>query len=53
MAKKRIKKFGAVKALKSLARERVGMPPPTRTEPERKKKEKHKVTLERLLEREE
>jgi hypothetical protein len=49
--KKKHKRFSAVKAVKELARERVGMPPPVqREENSRKpKKEKHKPTLGKLL----
>jgi len=52
MAKKSKKKFRAVTAVKSLARERVGMPPPTRRDPYRKEKEKHKPPLEKLIQEE-
>ena len=48
--KKKPKRFRAVKAVKELARERVGTPPPEKIVIEKKKKpEKHKPTLERLL----
>ena len=51
------KKFRAVEAVKALARERIGSPPPERVVPDRKKeqkrKKKHKPTLGRLLESEE
>ena len=49
--KKKVKRFRAVTAVKEMARERVGMPPPTQVVPDRKKrkKEKHKATLEKLL----
>ncbi|HZR30368.1 MAG TPA: hypothetical protein VFA76_00775 [Terriglobales bacterium] len=52
MARKRKQKFRAVKAVKAAAREHVGMPPPTRRVEQRIKKnlEKHKPTLEKLLE---
>jgi len=45
------KHFSATKAVKSLARERVGTPKATRRAPDDKKKsgEKHKVTLGRIL----
>jgi hypothetical protein len=45
------KKFSATKAVKSLARERVGTPKATRRAPDDKKKktEKHKPTLAKLL----
>lgn len=51
MARKRRKKrFEAVTAVKELARERVGAPPPEKVIAEKKKKpEKHKPTLGRLL----
>ena len=50
--KKKIRKFRAVTAVKALARERIGTPPPTQVVPDRKKrvKEKHKPTLGKLLE---
>jgi len=49
--KKKVKRFRAVTAVKELARERVGMPPPTQVVPDRKKrkKEKHKATLSKIL----
>ena len=48
--KKKPKRFRAVKAVKELARERVGTPPPEKIVIEKKKKpEKHKPTLEKLL----
>jgi len=49
--KKKTKRFRAVTAVKALARERVGMPPPTQIVPDRKKrkKEKHKPTLGKLM----
>lgn len=54
MAKKKKKKaFRAVEAVKALARERIGTPPPTQIALGKKKrgeKEKHKPTLGRLLE---
>jgi len=52
MAKRRKPKaFRAVKAVKELAREKLGAPPATRRVPDRKKqrREKHKPTLGRLL----
>jgi hypothetical protein len=52
MAKrKKPKPFRAVKAVKELAREKIGAPPATRRVPDRKKqrREKHKPTLGRLL----
>jgi hypothetical protein len=50
--KKKPKRFRAVTAVKELARERIGTPPPTRVVPSRKKgtKDKHKATLRKLLE---
>jgi hypothetical protein len=50
--KKKIRKFRAVTAVKALARERIGTPPPTQVVPDRKKraKEKHRPTLGKLLE---
>ena len=59
MAKKRVKKktFSAVKAVKSNARDRVGQPKAERviedTPREQKRREKHKSTLEELLNNEE
>jgi hypothetical protein len=49
--KKKIKRFRAVTAVKEMARERIGTPPPTQVVPDRKKrkKEKHKPTLGKLL----
>ena len=52
MAKRRKPKaFRAVKAVKELAREKIGAPPVTRRVPDKKKRarEKHKPTLGRLL----
>jgi hypothetical protein len=50
--KKKAKRFRAVKAVKEMARERIGAPRPTQVVPDRKKrkKEKHKVTLGQILE---
>jgi hypothetical protein len=52
--KKTRKRFRAVKAVKELARERLGAPPPSRVVPDRKKKaaERHKPTLNDLLSQE-
>ena len=52
MAKKKVKRFRAVKAVKGAARETIGMPPPARVVPDKRKEkvEKHKPTLGRLLE---
>jgi hypothetical protein len=48
--KKKKKRFQAVTAVKELARERVGTPPAAKIVIEKKKKaEKHKPTLGRLL----
>jgi hypothetical protein len=52
------KTFSKVKAVKSNARERVGMPPPAQTLPDTKKKAarrkaKHKPTLAEMLIRDE
>jgi len=51
--KKRKAKFRAVSAIKEMARERIGSPPPQQVVPNRKKNEsrpaKHKPTLEELL----
>jgi hypothetical protein len=49
--KKKLKKFRVVTAVKELARERIGTPPPTQVVPDRKKRaqEKHKPTLGKLL----
>ena len=51
------KPFRASAAVKAAAREKIGTPPPTRTEPSVKKRKtatpKHKPTLEKLLNQEE
>ena len=49
--KKKIRRFRAVTAVKEMARERIGTPPPTQVVPDRKKRknEKHKPTLGKLL----
>ena len=48
--KKRQKRFSAVEAVKAMARERMGTPPAGKVVLEKKKKpEKHKPTLEKLL----
>jgi len=52
--KKKPKRFRAVTAVKAMAREAVGQPPPTRRAPDTKKKAesktlKHKPTLGRML----
>ena len=48
--KKKAKRFRAVTAVKELARERVGTPPAEKIVLEKKKKpEKHKPTLSKLL----
>lgn len=55
--KKKPKPFRAVKAVKELARERIGAPRPERIVPDRKKNakdsEKHKPTLGKLLQAQE
>jgi len=49
--KKKAKRFGAVQAVKELARERLGAPPVEKVVPHKNKKaDKHKPTLGRLLE---
>lgn len=49
--KKKTKRFQAVKAVKELARERVGAPPAEKVVPQKKRKmEKYKPTLKKLLE---
>lgn len=51
--KKKREVFRASKAVKAAAREQIGSPQPTQVAPDRKKKqarEKHKPTLEKLLE---
>lgn len=48
--KKKVKRFRAVQAVKELARERMGSPPAGKVVWEKKKKpEKHRLTLEKLL----
>jgi len=49
--KRKPKRFTAVEAVKTMAREQIGAPPASRVVPNRKKKkaEKHKPTLEKLL----
>jgi hypothetical protein len=52
------KPFSAASAVKAAAREAIGTPPPTRAEPDEKKKrkaksEKHKSTIAKLLSGEE
>ncbi len=54
MAARKKQTFSAVKAVKALARERIGTPPAVQTLPDEKTKaahraSKHKVTLSRLL----
>ena len=51
MAKKKSKRFTAVEAVKTMAREQIGTPPASKVVPNRKKKksEKHKPTLEKLM----
>ncbi len=49
--KKKMKRFRAVTAVKELARDRLGAPPAQKIVVEKKKKpEKHKPTLGKLLE---
>lgn len=49
--KKKVKRFSAVEAVKAMAREQIGTPPLEQVVPNRKKKaEKHKPTLGKLLE---
>jgi hypothetical protein len=49
--KKKVRPFSAVEAVKTMAREQIGSPPVERVVPNRKKKpEKHKPTLGKLLE---
>jgi hypothetical protein len=49
--KKKVKRFGAVQAVKELARERMGAPPVGKVVPHKNKKsDKHKATLGKLLE---
>jgi len=51
--KKKAKRFRAVTAVKELARERVGAPPAGQVVVEKKKKpERHKPTMGKLLEEE-
>jgi hypothetical protein len=54
--KKKPKPFTAVEAVKTMAREQIGAPPPSRVVPDRKKKkkrtQKHKPTLGKMLEAE-
>jgi len=48
--KRKKKQFGAVQAVKELARERIGTPPSSRVVPDRKKKsERRKPKLGELL----
>jgi hypothetical protein len=48
--KKKVKRFGAVQAVKELARERMGAPPAGKVVPHKNKKaDKHKPTLGKLL----
>lgn len=51
------KPFKASAAVKAAAREKIGAPPPTRTEPSVKKRKaaapKHKPTLQKLLNQDE
>jgi hypothetical protein len=48
--KKKVKRFGAVQAVKELARERMGAPPAGKVVPHKNKKtDKHKTTLGKML----
>jgi hypothetical protein len=49
--KKKRKPFRAVEAVKALARERIGTPPGSKVVPDKKRspQQKHKATLEKLL----
>jgi hypothetical protein len=48
--KKKVKRFGAVQAVKELARERMGAPPSGKVVPHKNNKAaKHKATLGKLL----
>jgi hypothetical protein len=48
--KKKVRRFGAVQAVKELARERMGAPPAEKVVPHKNKKaDKHKPTLGKLL----
>jgi hypothetical protein len=53
MKKRKKKRFSAVEMVKAMAREQIGTPPASRIVPDRKKKrkkgEKHKPTLGKLL----
>jgi hypothetical protein len=49
--RKKPRRFQTVTAVKELARERIGTPPPEKIVPNKKKRaEKHKPTLRKLLE---
>jgi hypothetical protein len=49
--KKKLKRFGAVQAVKELARERMGAPPAGKVVPDKNKRsDKHKPTLGKLME---
>ncbi|HSM87566.1 MAG TPA: hypothetical protein VLT16_15525 [Candidatus Limnocylindrales bacterium] len=49
--KKKLKKFRATTAVKAMARKAIGTPPPVQREEsiKRRRKEKHKTTLRKLL----
>jgi hypothetical protein len=51
MPKRKRKRFSSVRAVKAMARERIGTPPGLRVVPDRKKEksDKHKTTLGKLL----
>ena len=49
--KKKTKKFNAIKAVKSAAREQLGSPPPTRVVPEERERAAHKASKHKDLDR--
>jgi len=56
MAKRKLSRFSATKAVKANARERVGQPKPARvieTEPRTGREVKHKTKLEEIIRQEE
>lgn len=51
--KRKVKRFSKVEAVKAMARAQIGAPPTEKVVPNRKKKpEKHKPTLDNLLQSE-
>lgn len=54
MKKKKPKPFRADKAVRAIAREKIGAPPPTRAVPvkTKEKQEKHRPTMGELLDQE-